>query len=141
MQNIDPCHVVGEDGSRWLFMSGGKRVKLRDDGLSIVPGTEEVVYKGWPIPEDWITEGMALEGPKLRKIGKYFYYMNAEGGTAGPPTSHMVVQATARSAIRGATTNGGGAKDMALLSIRPTDNGLSCITVMRTDLPIWGVRR
>ena len=97
VQNIDPCHVVGEDGSRWLFMSGGKRVKLRDDGLSIVPGTEEVVYKGWPIPEDWITEGMALEGPKLRKIGKYFYYMNAEGGTAGPPTSHMVVQARSES--------------------------------------------
>ena len=59
--------------------------------------TEEVVYKGWPIPEDWITEGMALEGPKLRKIGKYFYYMNAEGGTAGPPTSHMVVQARSES--------------------------------------------
>ena len=122
VQNIDPCHVVGEDGSRWLFMSGGKRVKLRDDGLSIVPGTEEVVYKGWPIPEDWITEGMALEGPKLRKIGGWM-----------PPTI--------RSSIRGATTNGGGAKDMALLSIRPTDNGLSYITVMRTDLPIWDVRR
>ena len=81
--NIDPCHVVGEDGSRWLFMSGGKRVRLSDDGLSIVRGTEEVVYKGWPIPADWITEGFALEGPKLRRIGKYYYYMNAEGGTWG----------------------------------------------------------
>ena len=95
--NIDPCHVVGEDGSRWLFMSGGKRVRLCDDGLSTVHGTEEVVYGGWPIPEDWITEGFALEGPKLRKVGKYYYYMNAEGGTAGPPTSHMVVQARSES--------------------------------------------
>ena len=29
VRNIDPCHVVGEDGSRWLFMSAGKRVRLR----------------------------------------------------------------------------------------------------------------
>lgn len=97
ISNIDPCHVVGEDGSRWLFMSGGKRARLADDRLSIIPGTEEVVYQGWPIPEDWVTEGMALEGPKLRRIGRYFYYFNAEGGTAGPPTSHMVVQARSES--------------------------------------------
>ena len=95
--NIDPCHVVGEDGSRWLFMSGGKRVRLADDGLSIVAGTEEVVYAGWQYPQDWETEGFCLEGPKLRKIGRYYYYFNAEGGTAGPPTSHMVVQARSES--------------------------------------------
>ena len=95
--NIDPSHVVGEDGSRWLFMSRGKRVRLSDDGLSVVPGTEEVIYGGWPIPEEWITEGYALEGPKLRRIGRYYYYLNAEGGTAGPPTSHMVVQARSES--------------------------------------------
>ena len=95
--NIDPCHVVGEDGQRWMFMSGGKRVKLSSDGLSIVKGTEEVVYRGWKYPDEWVTEGMCLEGPKLRRIGEYYYYLNAEGGTAGPPTSHMVVQARSRS--------------------------------------------
>ncbi len=95
--NIDPCHVVGEDGTRWLYMSGGNRVKLAPDGLSVVPGTMEHIYDGWPIPEDWITEGMCLEGPKLRKIGEYYYYLNAEGGTAGPPTSHMVVVARSKS--------------------------------------------
>lgn len=97
VQNIDPCHVVGDGGERWLFMSGGKRVRLTSDGLAIVPGTEEVVYKGWQYPDEWQTEGFCLEGPKLRKIGKYYYYFNAEGGTAGPPTSHMVVQARAQS--------------------------------------------
>lgn len=95
--NIDPCHVVGEDGTRWLFMSGGKRVKLTDDGLAIVPGSEEKVYDGWIYPEEWLTEGLCLEGPKLRKIGDYYYYLNAEGGTAGPPTSHMVVVARSKS--------------------------------------------
>ncbi len=95
--NIDPCHVVGEDGSRWLFMSNGKRARLTDDGLAVVPGTEETVYAGWPYPEEWLTEGFCLEGPKLRRIGDYYYYLNAEGGTAGPPTSHMVTVARARS--------------------------------------------
>lgn len=95
--NIDPCHVVGEDGQRWLFMSAGKRVRLAADGLSVVPGTEETVYQGWQYPDDWYTEGMCLEGPKLRRIGDYYYYLNAEGGTAGPPTSHMVVVARSKS--------------------------------------------
>ena len=95
--NIDPCHVVGDDGSRWMFMSGGKRVRLTDDGLAIVKGTEEKIYDGWHYPLEWITEGFALEGPKIRKIGHYYYYLNAEGGTAGPPTSHMVVMARSKS--------------------------------------------
>ncbi|MBR7168824.1 MAG: family 43 glycosylhydrolase [Alistipes sp.] len=95
--NIDPCHVVGEDGSRWLFMSAGKRVRLTDDGLAILPETMETVYEGWQYPEEWLTEGLCLEGPKLRKIGDYYYYLNAEGGTAGPPTSHMVVVARSKS--------------------------------------------
>ncbi len=95
--NIDPCHVVGDNGERWLFMSGGKRVRLTDDGLAILPETMETVYAGWQYPEEWLTEGMCLEGPKLRKIGDYYYYLNAEGGTAGPPTSHMVVVARSKS--------------------------------------------
>lgn len=95
--NIDPCPIVGEDGSKWLFLSDGKRVKLADDGLSVLPETLEKVYNGWQYPEDWITEGYHLEGPKLKKIGDYYYYLNAQGGTAGPPTSHMVVVARSKS--------------------------------------------
>lgn len=34
--HIDPCHAVAEDDSRWLFLSGGDRVRLADDNLSVV---------------------------------------------------------------------------------------------------------
>jgi xylan 1,4-beta-xylosidase len=33
-QHIDPGHVVGEDGERYLFLSGGDRVQLTRDGLA-----------------------------------------------------------------------------------------------------------
>ena len=33
--HIDPCHALAEDGSRWLFLSGGDRVRLSDDGLRV----------------------------------------------------------------------------------------------------------
>jgi beta-xylosidase len=55
------------------------------------------VYDGWKYPEDWVVGGFALEGPKVVKHGEYYYMVVAEGGTAGPPTSHMVVAARARS--------------------------------------------
>ena len=90
---IDPCIAVEEDGQKWLFLSGGNRIRLTDDGLAVVEGTFEHVYNGWPIPEDWVTEGLALEGPKVRKVGPWWYFIAAEGGTAGPPTSHMVTVA------------------------------------------------
>jgi xylan 1,4-beta-xylosidase len=93
---IDPGHAVGEDGKRYLFLSGGKRVRLSDDGLR-GEGPLETVYKGWPIPEDYVHEGMALEGPKLLRKDGWFYMFSAQGGTAGPPTSHMVVVARSRS--------------------------------------------
>lgn len=93
---IDPGHMVDEAGQRWLFLSGGHRIKLATNGLSTV-GTLEKVYNGWSYPDDWETEGMALEGPKLKKIGNYYYMLSAQGGTAGPPTSHMVVVARSQS--------------------------------------------
>lgn len=94
---IDPCHVVDENGQRWLFLSGGHRAKLSEDGLGVIPGTKEKIYEGWRYPEEWVTECFCLEGPKLKKIGDYYYYLNAQGGTAGPPTSHMVVVARSKS--------------------------------------------
>jgi beta-xylosidase len=93
---IDPGHVVGEDGNRYLFFNGGSRVRISDDGLSAI-GKPEHVYSGWPIPEDWIIEGFALEGPKLLRKDGWFYMFSGQGGTAGPPTSHMVVVARSRS--------------------------------------------
>ena len=65
---IDPGPVVGEDGRRYLFVNGGRRVRRKDDALSIrgkgkspadcsplvcIAGASEVrarhfVYKGLP---------------------------------------------------------------------------------------------
>lgn len=95
-RHIDPCHAVGEDGSRWLFLSGGDRVRLSDDGLTLA-GPVEHVYDPWRYPEDWEVEGFAPEGPKIHRIGAYFYMLTAVGGTAGPPTGHMVIAARSRS--------------------------------------------
>lgn len=94
--DIDPGHVVGEDGKRYLHLSGGNMIQLADDGLSTV-GKPWKTYEGWEFPSHWETEGMWLESPKLIKKDGYFHLVSAEGGTAGPPTSHMVVSARSKS--------------------------------------------
>ena len=94
--HIDPGHAVGEDGSRWLFLSGGDRVRLSDDGLSRI-GEPEHVYDPWHYPEQWVVEGFSPEGPKITRRGDYFYLVTAVGGTAGPPTGHMVIAARSKS--------------------------------------------
>jgi beta-xylosidase len=94
--DIDPGHVVSQDGKRYLFMGGGGMVPLSDDGLSVT-GPQKKVYAGWQYPADWVVTAFALEGPKLVKHGGYYHMLVAEGGTAGPPTSHMVVSARAKS--------------------------------------------
>lgn len=93
---IDPGHAVGEDGKRYLFFNGVRRIELSDDGLSIV-GELEDVYKPWSYPKDWVVEMFAPEGPKLLKRGDYYYMILAVGGTAGPATSHMVISARSKS--------------------------------------------
>ena len=93
---IDPGHVDGEDGRRYLFLSGGARVRLSGDGLA-ADGAVEHVYDGWKYPDDWITEAYSLEGPKLFRRGDWFYLVSAVGGTTGPATGHMVIVARSRS--------------------------------------------
>lgn len=93
---IDPGHAVGEDGKRYLFVNGVRRIGLSDDGLSTV-GQLEHVYHPWRYPEDWVVEMFAPEGPKLFRRGEWFYMVTAVGGTSGPPTSHMVIVARSRS--------------------------------------------
>lgn len=93
---IDPGHAVGEDGKRYLFLGNGQRVPISDDGLSRT-GRAEKVYEGWAYPKDWVVEGFELEGPKMLRKDGWFYMIGAEGGTAGPPTGHMVVVARSRS--------------------------------------------
>jgi xylan 1,4-beta-xylosidase len=94
--HIDPGHAVGEDGSRWLFLSDGDRVRLAPDGLSTI-GKPEHIYDPWRFPDEWDSEGFSPEGPKITRHGDYFYMVLAVGGTAGPPTGHMVIAARSRS--------------------------------------------
>jgi len=93
---IDPGHAVGEDGKRYLFFNGVRRIALADDGLS-TSGPLEQVYNPWRYPADWVVEMFAPEGPKIFRRGDWFYLVAAVGGTAGPPTSHMVIVARSRS--------------------------------------------
>src|SRR5204863_2608061 len=94
--HIDPGHAVDEAGRRWLFLSGGDRIALAEDGLSTV-GAVEHVYDPWRPPSDWVIEGFSPEGPKITRHGGWYYLITAVGGTAGPPTGHMVIAARARS--------------------------------------------
>lgn len=94
--HIDPAHVTDEKGRRWLFLSGGDRVRLSANGLKTV-GAVEHVYDPWRYPEDWVVETFAPEGPKIVKRGRYWYMVTAVGGTAGPPTGHMVIVARSKS--------------------------------------------
>jgi xylan 1,4-beta-xylosidase len=93
---IDPGHAVGEDGKRYLFFNGVRRIALSDDGLSTA-GPLQHVYDPWRYPEHWVVEMFAPEGPKLFRRGPWFYLVSAVGGTSGPPTSHMVTVARSRS--------------------------------------------
>jgi xylan 1,4-beta-xylosidase len=98
VNDIDPGHVVGPDGTRSLYSAGGKVAPLSADGLSVI-GPQKHVYDGWPIPSNWVTQGLWLEGPKLTRRGEYYYLTSAEGGTDGPPTSHMAVVARSKSPL------------------------------------------
>jgi xylan 1,4-beta-xylosidase len=93
---IDPGHAVGEDGKRYLFVNGVRRIRLADDGLSTL-GTLAQAYTPWRYPDDWVVEMFAPEGPKLFRRGAWFYLVTAVGGTAGAPTSHMVTVARSTS--------------------------------------------
>ena len=96
IKGIDPGHIVTPEGERYLFTSEGYVTKLTADGLAR-DGESRKVYDGWQYPQDWVTECMCLESPKLTWHNGYYYLTSAEGGTAGPATSHMVVVARSKS--------------------------------------------
>ncbi|MFC0875365.1 family 43 glycosylhydrolase [Saccharicrinis sp. FJH2] len=95
---IDPGHITDREGNRYLYFSSGSYVPLSKDGMSI-SGEIKHSYDGWEIPRDWSVECFCMEGPKLVKHGKYYYLTVAEGGTAGPPTGHMVISARSESPL------------------------------------------
>ncbi|MEL1255737.1 family 43 glycosylhydrolase [Flavobacterium sp. DGU38] len=96
--NIDPGHFTDEKGNRYLYFSNGSYVPLSKDGLAI-SGASKQVYEGWKIPSEWSIECFCMEGPKVFKRGDYYYLTTAEGGTAGPATSHMVISARSKSPL------------------------------------------
>lgn len=96
VDGIDPGHFEDSEGNRYLYFSHGGYVPLSEDGLRVT-GETKYVYGGWPIPREWSIECFCLEGPKITKRGEYYYLTVAEGGTAGPATSHMVISARSKS--------------------------------------------
>jgi beta-xylosidase len=98
LTGIDPGHVATSDGKRYLFVDGGRAVKLAPDGLSVV-GAPRPYYAGWKYPEDWVVEGFNPESPKLTFAKGYYFLTTAQGGTSGPSTSHMVVSARSKSPL------------------------------------------
>jgi xylan 1,4-beta-xylosidase len=91
---IDPAHIAA-NGRRYLYYNGGYMVELSSDGLSVKSPARKV-FEAWPIPSNFRVECECLEAPKILQRGEYFYLTMAEGGTAGPPTSHMVVSARSK---------------------------------------------
>jgi xylan 1,4-beta-xylosidase len=96
LSGIDPAHIATPKGQRYLYMAGGKIIELASDGLSTV-GKVRKIFDAWPIPEDWQVECTCLEASKVFFKDDYYYLTVAEGGTSGPPTSHMVISARSRS--------------------------------------------
>jgi beta-xylosidase len=93
---IDPAHIT-ENGRRYLHMAGGRMAELTADGLAVKTPPRKV-FDAWPMPANIRMECTCLEGPKLLERNGWFYLNVAEGGTAGPGTSHGVVSARSRHA-------------------------------------------
>lgn len=96
ISGIDPGHIADDQGNRYLYVDNGVVIQLTVDGLATV-GEKRKVYDGWKYPDTWETECMCLESPKLIYHNGYYYLTSAQGGTAGPATSHMVVSARSKS--------------------------------------------
>lgn len=93
---IDPGHFTDDKGDRYLYLSHGDYVPLSKNGLKVT-GKKIHSYDGWKIPDSYTIEAVSLEGPKVMKANGYYFLTNAQGGTAGPPTSHMVITARSKS--------------------------------------------
>ncbi len=91
---IDPALGV-ENDRVFLHMAGGQMAELTADGLGVKTPPRKV-FEAWPVPKEIHMECTCLEAPKILERNGWFYLNVAEGGTAGPATSHMVVSARSR---------------------------------------------
>ena len=95
LRGIDPAHLSAADGRRYLYVAGGQMIELSVDGLS-THGSLRRTFEPWPIPDSWSVQCECLEAPKVFQRDGYYYLTVAEGGTSGPPTSHMVISMRSR---------------------------------------------
>ena len=98
INSIDPGHIAGPNGTRYLYFGSGEVIQLSADGLSTI-GEKKRVYEGWKYPEEWKTAGFWQESPKLNRRGDWYYLTVAQGGTDGPPTSHMAAVARSKTPL------------------------------------------
>lgn len=96
--HIDPGHIATPEGKRYLHLSGGHVVELAADGCSAV-GPVTQVFEPWPIPPEWSIECVCLESPKLFYRDGWYHMIVAQGGTAGPATSHMAIHARSKTPL------------------------------------------
>lgn len=91
--SIDPGYIKDwETGKQYLHIAAGGMAELSDNALSASEAAHN--YDGWAFPREWDVEGyLCVEAPKLFYKAPYYYMTTAEGGTAGPSTSHMCVSA------------------------------------------------
>lgn len=92
---LDPAHCTDDEGNRYLFISKNNLVPLAPDGLS-VRGEIKCVLHASKIPDEWDVEGSFPEAPNIFRKDDYYYLTYADGGTAGPATSHMILAARSK---------------------------------------------
>ena len=100
VNGIDPGHVADQHGNRYLFINKGEMIRLAPDGLSTIGKKQRCTMDGKFRNNGSLKENGTenyLESPKIIYRDGYYYLTCAEGGTAGPATSHMVVSARSRS--------------------------------------------
>src|SRR3546814_778282 len=88
--------LFGDACGEFIFFFSSRRRHTR---CALVTGVQTCalpIYP-WHYPEDWVVESFSPEGPKIMQRGDYYYLITAVGGTAGPPTGHMVIAARSRS--------------------------------------------
>lgn len=86
---IDPG-FISDGKNSWLYFNDGYCARLTEDCMRLAEKPHKV-WRPWQFPTDWKTEGICAESPKLFRKNGFYYLIAAEGGTAGPPTSHMAV--------------------------------------------------
>jgi hypothetical protein len=79
--NIDPGHIVGEDGKRYLFLNGGDRVRLTDDGLATDGPLSRGLDRRGPRP------GRA-QAAEARRLLLHDHRHRRHGGSAHRPHGH-----------------------------------------------------